>query len=116
MSTQNIDPISGNVIGATKQTSWFKTDVDFENSFKFWFALMWQNYYIPLFFVGFIPMILEICNVKWVADTIRNNFDDGVAGGIMTIIAMLVPPAIAIAIAYKGFYQYFNDLKNGTSR
>ena len=117
MSTKNnIDPISGNIIGATKQTSWFSTEVDFENSFKFWFALMWQNKYIQLFFVGLIPMILEVCNLKWVTDTVRDNFEDGVAGGIMTIVGLLTPAAIAAVIAYKGFYQFWNDIKSGTSR
>lgn len=117
MSIQkNIDPISGNVIGAKKQTSWFSTDVDFENSFKFWFALMWQNKYIQLFFVGLVPTILELCNITWVSNTISDNFADGVAGGIMTILGLLTPIAITSVIVYKGFYQFWKDIKSGTSR
>lgn len=111
MENNLIDPNVG-----SKQKSWFHTDVDFENSFKFWFALQWQNKFLPIFLVTFIATIVELCKLGDIIDAIKNNFDDGVAGGIFTIMGSIIPPAISIIIAYKGFYQYFNDLKNGTSR
>lgn len=100
-----------------KQVRWFRTDVDFENSFKFWFALQWQNHYIHLFLVGFVFTALELCNLGWVADTVAENFSaGGTMGGIFTIMGLLIPPAITAIVSYKGFWQYFNDLKHGRSR
>lgn len=99
MAQQNVDPISGNVIGATKQTSWFTTQVDFENSFKFWFALQWQNFYIQAFIIGLafgIYMAIDLTGAElWM---------------------LTIPAAIMGFIGYKGFYQFFIDTKNGTSR
>ncbi len=100
-----------------KQTSWFKTDVKFENSFKFWFALQWQNSYIQLFIVGFIVTLLELFNLGWVKETVANNFaEGGNFGGIATVVAMLILPIEASTIAFKGFYQFWRDIKNGRSR
>ena len=117
MAQQNVDPISGNVIGAKKQTSWFTTQVDFENSFKFWFALMWQNNYIQLFLVGFSATLAELIRFDWVKDTVSSNFSDGgVAGGIFTLIGLITMPIMAGIIIYKGFYQFWNDISKGQSR
>jgi hypothetical protein len=100
-----------------KQKSWFRTEVDFENSFKWWFALQWQNKYIHLFVLGFALTIAELCNFGWVKETVKENFyDGGTMGGIFTLIGMSIPPAIASIVAYKGFWQYFNDLKHKRSR
>jgi hypothetical protein len=108
---------NGQIQPTKKQQGWFRTEVDFENSFKWWFALQWQNKYIHLFLVGFVLTILELCNLGWIKDTITENFQDGgTMGGIFTIMGIIIPPAIAAIVAYKGFYQYFDDLKHGRSR
>lgn len=100
-----------------KQISWFKTDVDFENSFRYWFALQWQNKYIQLFTIGFIGLILELLNFGWVIDTVSENFaSGGNFGGVATIIGLSIPLLVAGTIAYKGFWQYFQDMKKGISR
>lgn len=102
-----------------KQSSWFKTDKDinFENSFKFWFALQWQNKYLQIFAVTFIATIIELCRFGWVVDTIADNYSDGGwLGATFTIAGLLIPITVSAVIAYKGFWQYFNDLKNNTSR
>lgn len=111
----NITPIQPDK-EVKKQVRWFRTDVDFENSFKFWFALQWQNHYILLFLAGLVPTILEICNMEWVAGTIAENFSVGIMGGIFTVMGLLIPIAITAIVSYKGFWQYFNDLKHGRSR
>lgn len=100
-----------------KQKSWFKTEVNFENSFRWWFALQWQNSYLQIFLANFIVTIIGLCKLGWVIDTIRENFyDEGAFGGIFAIMGFSIPPVVCAVIAYKGFYQYFNDLKNGRSR
>jgi len=100
-----------------KQIRWFKTDVDFENSFKYWFALMWQNKFIQLFIATFTGTVLEALNFNWVLETIYENFAlGGNFGGIATILGLSILPISASTIAYKGFWQYFNDMKNGRSR
>ena len=55
-----------------KQSSWFRTDenIKFENSFKFWFALMWQELNIQLFAVFFPLLILQIINIGWCVDQV----------------------------------------------
>jgi len=76
------------------------TNIDFtkkENQTpRNWFALMWQNGYIQLFILalGFIIGLL-ITGPQLVA---------------------LLPLAICGIISYKGFYQFWDDLKKGTSR
>ncbi len=99
-----------------KQSSWFKTEVDFESSFKFWFALMWQNSYIQLFSVGFILLLMELIKFGWVLDTVSENFSYGVFGGIFTLLGMVIPLAVTSVIGYKGFYQFWKDIKFGKTR
>lgn len=102
-----------------KQKSWFRTDkeINFENSFKFWFALMWQNKYIHIFLVAFVLTIIGICKFDFIQETVSENFsDEGKLGAIFAICGFSIPPIICIVIAYKAFWQYFNDLKNNTSR
>ena len=99
-----------------KQNSWFKTEVDFENSFKWWFALQWQNKYIQIFLLTFTITVIELCNPIWVYDTISDNFSDSVMGGILSIVGLLIPLVVTSVVSFKGFYQYFIDIKNGTNR
>lgn len=102
-----------------KQKSWFKTDkdIDFENSFKFWFALMWQNSYIQIFSVAFFLVILGLFRFDWIIDVISENMEaEGHFGASFAILGFSIPPMICLIIAYKGFYQYFNDLKHKRSR
>lgn len=102
-----------------KQSSWFKTDkdIDFENSFKFWFALMWQNHYLQIFTVVFIATLVELFNFGSLIDIVSENYaDEGALGATFATIGFNIPPIVCLVIAYKGFYQYFNDLKHGRSR
>lgn len=100
-----------------KQESWFKTEVDFENSFKFWFALQWQNKYLQIFAVVFALTIAGLFNLEWIKETVADNFtDEGKLGAAFTICGFSIPPIVCLVIAYKAFYQYFNDLKHGRSR
>ncbi len=76
------------------------TKIDFtkkENqTLRNWFALMWQNFYIQLVIIaiGFIIGLLVTGAILW----------------------SLLPLAICGVVTYKGFYQFWNDMKNGTSR
>jgi hypothetical protein len=116
MPNPQVDAISGDVIGAAKQKSWFHTDVPFENSFKFWFALMWQNKYIQLFTIGLIITIIELINFNKCINSVPGNWsEDGALGGLMTAMAWLIGPSIVFIISYKGFYQYWNNIKKGLS-
>lgn len=81
------------------QDSWFRTTTPFEASFKYWFALMWQNGYILLFLLSlafFAGMLYDLQGIQklW----------------------SLVPGLAMIAISYLGFWQYYQDMKNNTSR
>lgn len=102
-----------------KQTSWFKTDknIEFENSFKFWFALQWQNKYMQIFLVTFTLTIIGLLKINSVIDIVDSNYiDEGWLGASFAIAGFSIPPIVSIVVAYKGFWQYFNDLKNGISR
>lgn len=90
---------------------------DFDNSFKNWFKIMWSNWYLPIFIVTFGVLIYEICIFDKVVTTITDNFDEGgTMGGIFTILGVSLPLIISSVIAYKGFFQFWKDLKNGISR
>jgi hypothetical protein len=50
-------------------------------------------------------------------DTISENFSaGGVAGGIFTIAGISLPPIVSLIVAYKGFWQFWDDIKHGRSR
>ena len=78
--------------------------LDGDHSAKNWFKIMWKNTYIQLFVLALAFFIGVICSY--------NSFD--VAWGFWLCLA--IPSLIMIVIAYKGFYQFWNDLKNGQSR
>lgn len=102
-----------------KQSSWFKVDKDikFEDSFKYWFALMWQNMFLQLGVLGFVVTMLELTHPIWVINTVIENLNDGgTAGGIFTIIGLCIIPLMFTVMAYKGWWQYFDDMKKGRSR
>lgn len=82
-----------------------KDYLDGDHSAKNWFKIMWSNTYIQLFVLGlafFIGVLL--------------NYDsfEGQMWGFWVMLA--IPFLVMVVIAYKGFYQFWNDLKNGQSR
>ncbi|MEK6829556.1 MAG: hypothetical protein AABY15_05550 [Nanoarchaeota archaeon] len=93
-----------------------KDYLDGDHSFKNWFKIMWKNGYIFIFLVALAGIITQF--VKWddMMEMVYDNFYYSNFGGIMCIIAMLIPWAIIGIVSYKGFYQFWNDLKNGRSR
>jgi len=90
--------------------------LDGDHSFKNWFNIMWKNGYIQYFVLFLSLFIGELANFNWVVDIIEGAFTDGVAAGIMTSFAVFLPPGAAILVAYKGLWQFWNDLKHGRSR
>jgi len=88
-----------------------------DHSFKNWFKIMWKNGYIFIFLVGLVGTILEIVNFGWVKETIEGVASmDGVFLGIFTGLGLSVPPLMLGIVVWKGFIQFWNDLKNGRSR
>ena len=72
-----------------------------DHSFKMWFKIMWMNYYIQLFIICLAAIGLVL----------SSDLD-----GLDLILALAIPTAAALVICYKGFYQFWDDLKNGRSR
>lgn len=101
-----------------KQESWFRTDneIQFENSFKFWFALQWQNRYIQLFVMFFALQIAELVGLNDIVEALYVAYDDGIGTGLFVTPFVLLPLAGMLIIGYKGFWQFWNDIKHGTSR
>lgn len=99
-----------------KQESWFHTEVDFENSFRWWFALQWQNKNIFYFIVYFTLLILQLVYFKTIWGWLEESYSEGIGTGLFVSPFMLIPIIGTFYIVYKGFYQHFNDLKHGTSR
>jgi hypothetical protein len=88
-----------------------------DHSFKNWFKIMWGNHYIQIFVVAFGILIYELTQIGKLGDIISENFaNGGIAGGIFTIIALCLPLTVSAVVAYKGFWQFWDDLKNGRSR
>lgn len=69
--------------------------------FKMWFSIMWRNWYIQLFAICIAFIVLV--------------FTSGLEN-IDFILALTLPIVTALVIAFKGFYQFWNDLKNDRSR
>lgn len=72
-----------------------------DHSFKMWFKIMWSNWYIQLFVICLLGIGGMICS----------DLD-----GFDLYLGLSVPTAAALVICYKGFYQFWDDLKNGRSR
>jgi len=86
------------------------------NSFKEWFKIMWKNSYIFLFLVGLGGVIAQLVMWDGVVEMVRENYSYSTMGAIMVTIGMLIPISITIVVAYKGFWQFWRDLRGGTSR
>ena len=80
-------------------------------SFKDWFKIMWQNSYIQIFAVAIVAIIFQIVNMDVMIEIIVENFSYSFIGGIMATIAILIPILVATVVVYKGFYQFWNELK-----
>jgi hypothetical protein len=90
--------------------------VNFENSFKWWFALQWQNKNI-LYFIPFMTMlILQLANFGTVWGWLMESYDDGIGTGLFCTPFMFIPLLGTFLIVYKGFWQHFDDLSKGRSR
>lgn len=73
-------------------------------TFKNWFKLMWGNNYIQLFLLAIAFLIAEL---NWM-----DSFYS--LGGF--IIGLSIPIGMMILIGYKGFYQFWSDIKKNISR
>ncbi len=93
-----------------------KDFLDGDHSFKKWFQIMWKNGYIFLFSVALVGIITQFIMWNGMISMIQENFDYSTFGGIAAITAMLLPWIMCGVIGYKAFYQFWNDLKKGTSR
>lgn len=69
-----------------------------------WFQLMFKNSYIQLFIVAIAFLVAELVMMDSFYST---------AG---FIVGISIPILMMIVIAYKGFYQFWNDYKAGRSR
>ncbi len=69
--------------------------------FKMWFKIMWMNWYIQLFIICLIAISLVL--------------NSGLEG-LDLALAITIPTSSALVIIFKGFYQFWNDLRNGRSR
>lgn len=87
-----------------------------DHSFKRWFQIMWKNGYIFLFLVGLGGVITQLAMWDEMMEMVRENYSYSTMGAIMVTIGMIIPVAIASVVAYKGFWQFWNDLKGGNSR
>ena len=72
-----------------------------------WFQLMWKNFYIQLFVVAIIA-IIGLFYYEFFVEPFY------LLGGFL--VALAIPIGMMILIGYKGFYQFWNDYKQGKSR
>ena len=69
-------------------------------NFKKWFNLMWRNRYIQLFAM-FIGMFIMILSEYHLFDTMS-----------LFLITISIPVLGMCAIAYFGFYRFWNQIKH----
>ena len=72
-----------------------------DHSFTMWFKIMWRNWFIQLFVLCLVCIATILCSDMESPEL---------------YIGLAVPIASASVICYKGFYQFWNDLKNNRSR
>jgi hypothetical protein len=86
-----------------------KDYLDGDHSFKKWFSIMWKNGYIFLF--SLFLLISVVFSLFPEAVMMEGTEYTGSRWGIFGfgLLGMGI-------IAYKGFWQFWNDLKNGRSR
>jgi len=88
-----------------------------DHSFKKWFSIMWKNKYILLFLIAFTGFVFELIYFKDVITMVTDAVgSDGIGFGILAGFALSLPTLMMAIIGYKGFYQFWNDLKNVRSR
>lgn len=85
-----------------------------DHSFKNWLKIMWQNNYIQIFSVAFTILIVEIFNMDGCMALCYGN--NGFFPSLFAVILLLLPITVASIVAYKGFYQFWSDLKSGNTR
>ena len=96
-----------------------KEKLDFtggDHSFRNWFKIMWENRYIQIFCVSFGGFILQLLNLDWCLLRLFESYLTGFIEFVSVSCFMCLPLAISCIVAYKGFYQFWNDLKNGIRR
>jgi hypothetical protein len=96
MKNRNITPLNGQ----DKTTDVNKPQLT-------WFQLMWKNWYIQLFATAIIFILGELY-VNFFVEPFYS------IGGV--IVGFGIPIGMMIMIAYKGFYQFWNDYTHGRSR
>jgi hypothetical protein len=87
-----------------------------DHSFKNWFKIMWQNTYIPIFLAALIALVFQIIKIEDCLVYVGSAYVEGLVPLIFSLIFMFLPLSILCIVAYKGFYQFWNDLKNGNKR
>lgn len=87
-----------------------------DHSWKNWVRVMWGVRYLQLFAIGFALLIAQLFNLGWCYDAYSNAADDGVLAIMLTSVGMFIPLTICCVIAYKGFYQFWQDQTHGISR
>lgn len=87
-----------------------------DHSFSNWFRIMWKNRYVQIFAFALIILLIQIFNLGWCITQLADAYFRGFFEFLFLLIAMLLPTAICAIVAFKGFYQFWNDLKKGTRR
>ena len=85
-------------------------------NFKEWVMFCISNLWIPLEIIFGTALIVQLCYLKTVIGWVADAFADDIASGCFLCPFTLIPLAGTIIVAYKGLYQHFNDVCNGTSR
>ena len=72
-----------------------------------WFQLMWKNWYIQLFAIA----VIALFGVLY-----QHFFVESFYSLTALLIGIGIPTGMMVMIAYKAFYQFWNDYKSGKSR
>lgn len=88
----------------------------FDTSFKnFLYIMGVKNIFIEIVILFFALFILQITNFGVCVDWYIMGIDDGILPGLLVNFAMVCPLGATIFVSYK-IWQFWNDLKNGTTR
>ena len=80
-------------------------------TFKYWLKLMLTNIYLIIFIIFFPILISQLFNIPNIVYQIKHD-----EYPFISILGYSLPLDICLITGYKGFIQFWRDIKNNTTR
>ena len=82
-------------------------------TFGKWFQFCMVNLWLPITFVGFVLLVLELVYINTVMGWVAEAFAEGTGTGLFVTPFLLIPLAVFVLTAYKGCYKHWKLVTTG---